>query len=98
MLSARTGELAAVSAGLEAASRELLLETLGVDGPSDVLVVALAGWASLERDACVAWLDHPAMPRQALEELLLATVTSALTAAARYDPQAAEALDQLIAG
>ena len=95
LLSARTGDLALISAEVEAASRDLLLAALGVEDPSDVLLVALAGWAALERDACLAWLDHPAMPRQALEELLLTTFTSAVRAAAAHDPGAARALGRL---
>jgi len=98
LLSARSGDLAVISVELEAASRELLLATLDIDNPSDVLIVALAGWAALERDACLTWLDHPAVSRQALENLLLSTFTSALTTAAAYDFEAADALDRLVAG
>ena len=98
LLQATTGELGAIGEEVEARSRALVLDGLGVEEPSPALLVALAGWAQLERGVCVGWLDHPEMPRQAVEDLLFSTFEAALAAAARHDPTAAAALARLSAG
>jgi AcrR family transcriptional regulator len=78
-LRARTGELAAISAEVEALSIALIL----------------ASWGALEREACLNWLDHPAISRQAIEDLLLSSFDCVLEATARHDPQTAEVLARM---
>lgn len=65
--------------------------------PSPALTVALAGWAGLERDACLQWLEHPQVPRAAVEDLLLTSFTDALTVMARHDEVTRTALSRLTA-
>lgn len=94
-LRARTGELAQISTDLELYSRGLILDALGVENPSEPLMVALAAWSALERQACLSWLEHPHITRQAVEDLLLSSFTCALEAIAMHDPQTAAVLTRL---
>ena len=82
-----TGELAAIVAEIEEHSSRLITTALGLDPPSPALRVALAGWAALERDLCLGWLDHPEIPRAAIEEILLSSFLATLTAVAHHDPE-----------
>lgn len=95
LLAARTGELAAVATAVEERSSALVLRVLGVEEAGPPLVVALAGWAALEREACLAWLDRPDVATEAVKELLTTTFLAALAAAAAYDEQARRALERL---
>jgi AcrR family transcriptional regulator len=92
---ARTGELAAINAEVEAFTRTLILDALDVKEPSDAFLLALAAWSALEREACLNWLDHPDITRQAIEDLLLSSFDCALEAAARHDPATAQVLARL---
>jgi AcrR family transcriptional regulator len=94
-LRARTGELAAISAEVEALSIALILDALEVTEPSEAFLLALASWGALEREACLNWLDHPAISRQAIEDLLLSSFDCVLEATARHDPQTAEVLARM---
>jgi len=89
---ARTGELAAVAADLERRSSALVADALGLDPPSAELTVALAGWNALEREVCLGWLDHPEVPRAAIEEILMASFLATVSAVAHHDPALAAAL------
>jgi AcrR family transcriptional regulator len=94
-LRARTGELAAISAEVEAFTVALILDALDVKAPSAALQLALAAWSALERQACLNWLDHPDISRQAIEDLLLSSFDSALEAVGRHDPATAKVLARL---
>lgn len=97
LLQARSGPVAAIGAAVEARTRRLLLDLLGVDVPSPLLQAALDGWAQFERAACLAWLQHPEIARAAVVDLLGSTFMTALDAAARHDGQAREVLERLAA-
>jgi len=98
LLAARTGELADVAADVERRSQAWALRVLGVPEPGPALQIALSGWAGFEREACLAWLDHPDVPASVVKDQLLAALTAALSAAARHDPQARQAMERLTAG
>ena len=97
-LRARTGELAQVSLELEELSRTLILDALGVTAPSEPMLLALSAWMALEREACLRWLEHPDVPRQAIEELLFSSFDAVMEAVARHDPVTADVLAKLAAG
>lgn len=97
-LRARSGELAQISAEVEALTRQLICEALDVSAPSDAFLLALSAWSALEREACLNWLDHPDIGREAIEDMLLSTFDCVLEAAARHDPQAAEIVARLASG
>ena len=98
LLAARTGPLAETAAAVEARGRALTLELLGAPEPSSALAAAVDGWAALERQVCLDWLQGPALPRAVVEDLLLSSFLGALAAAARHDEQARQVLDRLSAG
>jgi hypothetical protein len=93
---ARTGDLAAIAADIEQRSTALITQALGLDPPSSILLVSLAGWSALERDLCLGWLDHPEIPRAAVEEILLSSFLATLTAAAHHDPELLTVLETLL--
>lgn len=95
VLQARSGALADIGAAVEAHGLRLTLDALGVADPSPVLQAALAGWAALERAACLTWLGHPDMPRAAVEDLLLSSFLASIDAAARHDALARSVLEAL---
>ena len=95
LLAARTGPLAETAAAVEERGRQITLELLGAPEPSLALAAAVDGWAALERQVCLDWLAHPALPRDAVEDLLLSSFLGALEAAARHDSQAREVLERL---
>jgi AcrR family transcriptional regulator len=97
-LRARSGELAQVNVEVEEFTRALILRALGVRKPSDGMLLALAAWSALEREACLRWLEHPNIARQAIEDLLFSSFDAALEAVARHDPFTAEVLAKLAAG
>lgn len=94
VLQARTGALAEIGAAVEAHGLRLTLEALDIDEPSPLMQAALAGWAALEREACVLWLRHPEIERPAVEDLLMSSFLATLTSAARHDQQARGVLGQ----
>lgn len=96
LLRARTGPLADAAQEVEQQSRRLTLDLLGVDTPSALLAAALDGWAALERQVCLSWLDEPAMPRAAVEHLLLDSFLSVMSAAAQHDEQTRDVLSRLL--
>ncbi len=96
LLQARSGELAAVAAAVDQRSRELVLAALGMPEPSPALTLALDAWLALEKQACLAWLDHPELPRAGLEDLLGSTFERTLEATARHDQQTREVLARLM--
>jgi AcrR family transcriptional regulator len=98
VLAASTGEFADLQTQLTGQTHQMILATLGVEKAGPALQVVLAGWSAFERDACVSWLEHPALSRDALVDLLLSTFVAALSSAARYDEQARAALARLEAG
>ena len=95
VLQARSGALAEIGAQVEAHARRLTLASLGVDEATPLLQAALDGWAALEREACLVWLEHPDIARPALEDLLMTSFFAALDAAARHDDQAQAVLNRL---
>ncbi len=96
LLQARTGELAEVAAALDEHSRSLVLAGLGVSDPSPALLMALNGWAALERDVCLTWLERPQVARTVVEELLMTMFLTALQATARHDEQTREVLARVM--
>lgn len=95
VLQAHTGALAEIAVAVEQHGRNLTLRSLGVDEPSPALRLALDGWAAFEREACLTWLDHPDLGRDAVEDLLESSFLAALGAAARHDDQAQAVLQRL---
>ena len=95
LLQARTGPTAEVADAVEQHGRALTLELLGINQPSSAVIAALDGWAALEREVCLRWLDHPDLSRAAVEDLLLTSFLSTLQAAARHDRQAQQVLERL---
>ena len=98
LLAARTGPLAETAAAVEARGRALTLELLGAPEPSLALAAAVDGWAALERQVCLDWLQRPALSRAVVEDLLLSSFLGGLEAAARHDEQARAVLDRLRPG
>lgn len=82
LLQAHGGELAAIGAEIEAESLALTLDALGIGEPDTGLLVAFAGWAALERQVCLGWLDHPEIPRDWIRDLLVASFVAVVDAAA----------------
>lgn len=95
LLQARSGEPARIAGAVDERSRTLTLQLLGVAEPSPALLLAVDGWMALEKQVCRTWLDHPGLPRAAVEDLLVSTFLQALDAAARHDGQARAARDRL---
>ena len=98
LLQARTGPLAEVAARVEGHSRRLTLARLGAEEPSAALATALDGWAALERQVCLDWLDRPGLSRQVVEDLLLSSFLAAVEASGRHDAQTRQVLQRLGAG
>ena len=95
LLAARTGPLADTAAVVEARGRRLTLDLLGVPEPSLAVAAVVDGWAALERQVCLDWLQQPALSRAVVEDLLLSSFLGALEAAARHDEQARQVLVRL---
>jgi len=95
VLQARTGRLAEIAGAVEAHGRALTLTALGITEPSPLVQAALDGWAALEREACLTWLQHPEIERLAVEDLLLSSFVAAMQSAARHDAQAQQVLGRL---
>lgn len=95
LLQARSGPLADVAAAVEAQSRQLIFRLLEVPHAAPALAAALDGWAALERQVCLSWLDQPDLPREMIEDLLLTSFHSVLQACARHDEQARQVLRRL---
>ena len=95
LLQARGGPLAEVAAAVEARSRALTLALLGVDEPTPALAAAVDGWAALEREVCLRWLEQPGLERAVVEDLLVSSFLGALQAAARADEQSRGVLARL---
>lgn len=96
LLQARSGEPADIAAAVDERSRELVLAALGVAAPSPALTLALDAWLAFEKQACLAWLDHPELSRAAVEDLLGSTFDRTLEATARHDEQTREVLARLL--
>ncbi|TQF75135.1 TetR/AcrR family transcriptional regulator [Rhodococcus spelaei] len=77
-LSADAGIRAIVEREIDAQQRRIL-DAIDLD-PSEVEVAAMAvhGWLAFVRATCLDWLDHPAVPAEALRELCLRTLAGAL--------------------
>ncbi|MCU1362058.1 MAG: TetR family transcriptional regulator [Ilumatobacteraceae bacterium] len=97
LLQATTSDLAEIGAEVERETMQLVLDALGIAKPSPVLLIALAGWADLERRTCLTWLERPGVPRAAIEDLLETTFFAALTSAAKHDKRTERALAKLTA-
>jgi AcrR family transcriptional regulator len=97
-LRARGGELAQVNIEVEEFVRALILDALGVKAPSEPMLLALAAWSALEREACLRWLEHPDIPRQTIEDLLFTSFDAVMEAVGRHDGFTAETLARLAAG
>jgi AcrR family transcriptional regulator len=97
-LRARGGELAAVNVEVEAFVQKLILDALGVKAPSQAMLLALAAWSALEREACLRWLEHPDMPRQTIEDVLFSSFDAVLEAVGRHDTFTAGVLARLASG
>ena len=95
LLQARSGPLREVARAVEDQSRTMTLALLGAPEPSAALSAAVDGWAALERQVCLDWLDRPDLGRDVVEDLLLSSLLAALQAAARHDPVAAAVLRTL---
>jgi AcrR family transcriptional regulator len=95
LLQAQSGEPARIAAAVDERSRSLALQLMGVVEPSPALLLAVDGFLALEKQVCRTWLDHPEVPRAAVEDLLATTFLRALEAAARHDEQARAAWDRL---
>lgn len=96
LLQARTGELAEIVATCDEHSRRLALRGLGVDDPSPVLEMTLQGWLELEKGVCLTWLEHPEIPRAAVEDQLTSLLLQAMESAARHDEQTREVRERLL--
>jgi AcrR family transcriptional regulator len=53
--------------------------------PPPGLVLALHGWVAFIDEVSIAWLEHPALPRQELREMLVHQFVAILTASSRSD-------------
>ena len=96
LLQARSGELAAIAAEVDAHARRLLLAALGVTTPSAAFTLAIDAWLAFEKQACLTWLDRPEVPRDAVADLLGSTFDRTLEATARHDGQTREVLERLL--
>jgi AcrR family transcriptional regulator len=97
-LRARSGELAQVNLEVEEFTRSLILRALGVRKPSEPMLLALAAWSALEREACLRWLEHPSISRQTIEELLFSSFDAVMEAVSHHDRLTADVLARLAAG
>jgi AcrR family transcriptional regulator len=96
LLKATGGELAAIAADVTEHSRALVLAGLGIPNPGPALSMALQGWSALEREVCLAWLEHPQVARGAVEDLLLSAFLNVLEATARHDPETSDVLKRVL--
>jgi len=64
------------------------LRNLGVARPRPVLRTALRAWISMVEGASLDWIAHPALKRDQLRELLIASYVATLAKALELDPQA----------
>lgn len=87
VLQARTGGLADIGAAVEEHGLNITLAALGIPNPAPLLRAALDGWAAFERGACLSWLQHPDIPRAAVEDLLMTSFLATLESVARHDEQ-----------
>ncbi len=96
LLQAGSGELAGIAAEVDEHAVRLLLAALGVQAPSAAFALAVDAWLAFEKQACLGWLDHPEVPREAVADLLGSTFDRTLEATARHDPQTREVLERLL--
>lgn len=96
LLAARSGEPARIAAAIDARSRALALQALGVTDPSPALALVVDGWLAFEKQVCLTWLEQPGASRAAVEDVLVTAFVQALEAAARHDGRAREARDRLL--
>ena len=97
-LRARGGELAQVNVEVEEFVQKLILDALGVKAPSQAMLLALAAWSALEREACLRWLEHPDIPRQTIEDVLFSSFDAVMEAVGRHDAFTADVLARLASG
>jgi hypothetical protein len=64
------------------------LASLPLNGalPPAGLVLALHGWVAFIDEVSIAWVEHPALSRQELREMLVRQFVAILTASTRTDP------------
>ncbi|MFC9788628.1 TetR/AcrR family transcriptional regulator [Rhodococcus sp. NPDC127528] len=93
-----SSELAALARRVDAASFELILGSLGIDAPSETMVMTIESWLAFEKAACLRWLASADIERAVLEQVLVGSFLAALQAAAGADPALAAGLDRLTRG
>lgn len=76
--------------GIITAARRRVVQRTVASLPSasadPALVVALHGWVGFIDEVSVAWLEHPALPRQDLREMLVHQFVGIISASQRTDP------------
>jgi hypothetical protein len=68
----------AIVEGIRTALLERAIVTMGLPGPSPLLRTTLRGWFGFVEAACLDWLDHRDIARDALAELFVETFVQAM--------------------
>lgn len=90
--------LAELGRRVDAASFELILDSLGIDTPSEIAVMVIEGCLAFEKAACLRWLASADVERATLEQVLAGTFLAALQSASGADPALAAGLARLAEG
>ncbi|HEY0710857.1 MAG TPA: hypothetical protein VGG33_28895, partial [Polyangia bacterium] len=72
------------------------LRDFGITKPRPILRAALRSWMAMVEGACLDWIAHPELHRDALRELLVAGYLAVLGRTAELDPPTGRLLDKLI--
>ena len=65
-----------------------MVEGLGLEVPRPIFRLAARSWIGQVEAACLDWLEHRDVPREALVQLLLAALWTAIFTATTLDPEA----------
>jgi AcrR family transcriptional regulator len=73
------------------------LRDFGITRPRPILRAALRAWMAMVEGACLDWIAHPELEREALCELLIAGYAAMLERTVALDPPTARTLERVAA-
>jgi AcrR family transcriptional regulator len=71
------------------------LRDFGITKPRPVLRAALRAWMAMVEGACLDWIVHPELERNALRDLLIAGYAAMMGKTIELDPKTAKVLERL---
>jgi AcrR family transcriptional regulator len=71
------------------------LRDFGITKPRPVLRAALRAWMAMVEGACLDWIAHPELQRDALRDLLIAGYVAMLAKTVELDPRTAKVLERV---